>query len=122
MLSTVTLPITKRYNAKRHWNLKDIWKSSEELTVELMLVSELWDERYSKAFCWQLHGEEITNEFFLHHLRRVLDANLDYPIILSEENYILDGVHRLMKCKYLGIEKIKYVKFKKDPKPKQERL
>ena len=115
MLSTVTLPKTKKYNYKREWDLKDIWKLSEALPVFERKVSELWDTRYAKVFCWQLHGEEINNEFFLHHMERVLEADLDYPIILSEENYILDGVHRLMKAKHLGIKNIKYVQFKKDP-------
>ena len=115
MLSTVTLPKTNRYHYERNWNLDDIWALSENLPVSKINVSELWDTRYSKVFCWQLHGEEMTNEFFLHHLERVLNADLSYPIILSEENYILDGVHRLMKCKHLGIEKINYVKFTKDP-------
>jgi hypothetical protein len=117
MLSTVTLPKTKKYHYARQWNLKDIWHLSKDLPVSKIPVSELWDTRYSKVFCWQLNAEEITNDFFLHHLERVLDADLSYPIILSEDNYILDGVHRLMKCKHLSIEHINYVKFQTDPKP-----
>jgi disulfide oxidoreductase YuzD len=81
----------------------------------MIKVDELWEKRYAKVFCWTLYDEEINNEFFLHHLKRVLDSDLSYPIILSEEDYILDGVHRLMKCKYLNIKYINYVKFKKDP-------
>ena len=46
-----------------------------------------------------------------------MHADLSYPIILSEENYILDGVHRLMRAKYLDLKNIAYVKFSKDPTP-----
>ena len=48
-------------------------------------------------------------------MERVLNADLSYPIILSEENLIFDGVHRLVKAKHLGLEYIQYVKFEKDP-------
>ena len=115
MNMTVTLPPTKKYNHDRQWDLLKIWDVTKNFEVKEISVNELWDERYSKAFCWLHQEEEITNLFFLHHMKRVLKADLDYPIILSEENYILDGVHRLMKAKHLGIKKIKYVQFEKDP-------
>ena len=115
MTATVTLPSTKRYPHKRIWNLDYIWQASESLEEGIIDVDSLWENRYSKAWCWQHNDEIINNEFFLHHLERVMNADLTYPIILSEENYILDGVHRLMKAKYLGYAGIKFVKFKKDP-------
>jgi hypothetical protein len=118
MLSTVTLPPTNNYSTERFWNLKDLWHAAERLPVFKVSVDKLWRERYAKVFCWQLNDEAIDNEFFLHHMQRILDADLDYPIILSEEDYIFDGVHRLLKCKYLNIEYIKCSKFTKDPEAK----
>ena len=115
MSSTVYLPKTKLYPYPRQWNLSDLWRLSENFPLKEVLVSELWDKRYSKVWCWQNEDEEMNNEFFLHHMQRVLYADLNYPIILSEEDYIFDGVHRLMKCKHLEIEKIKCVQFTKDP-------
>lgn len=116
MNATITLPPTNKYNYTRQWDLLKIWNATKAFEVKEVSVNQLWDERYSKVFCWLDEEEEITNLFFLHHMKRVLKADLDYPIILSEERYILDGVHRLMKAKYLGVEKIKYVQFDKDPK------
>ena len=115
MNATVTLPPTNKYNYTRQWNLFKIWDATKDFQVKEISVNELWDERYSKVFCWLHQEEELTNLFFLHHMKRVLNADLEYPIILSEEKYILDGVHRLMKAKHLGIEKIKYVQFDTDP-------
>lgn len=116
MTSTVYLPSTKNYPNPRQWQLKDLWELSKPLKVKQIKVSELWDNRYKEAWCWQHEDEAINNLFFLHHMRRVLNADLSYPIILSEENYIFDGVHRLMKAKHLNIEYIDYVQFEKDPK------
>ena len=115
MTSTVYFPKTQKYNTTRQWNLDTIWEKSKYLTVEKIKVSELWDKRYGKAWCWQHENETINNDFFLEHLERVMSADLNYPIILSEEDYIFDGVHRLMKARYIGLEYINCVKFKKDP-------
>ena len=115
MNATVTLPPTNNYPNTRKWDLFRIWKLSEGFEVKQIEVNKLWDERYSKVFCWTHDGEEVNNLFFLHHMKRVLKADLNYPIILSEENYIFDGVHRLMKAKYLGEKYIPYVQFDKDP-------
>ena len=117
MSSTVYFPKTDKYPNTRQWNLQDIWKLSENLKVTKIKVSELWDNRYKEAWCWQHEEETINNLFFLHHMKRVLNADLSYPIILSEENLIFDGVHRLMKAKHLGLEYIDCVQFVKDPTP-----
>lgn len=117
MSSTVYFPETKLYPYKRQWNLQNIWKQTENFEVQQIKVSDLWDTRYKNAWCWQHEDETINNLFFLHHMRRVLDADLNYPIILSEENLIFDGVHRLVKAKHLDLEYINYVKFSKDPLP-----
>ncbi len=115
MQSTVYFPKTKIYPYARRWELKEIWEFSKRLKSEKIKVSELWDTRYEKAWCWQHEGEEINNLFFLQHMERVLNSDLNYPIILSEENYIFDGVHRLMKAKHIGLDYIECVKFSKDP-------
>ena len=108
------LPKTKTYNKPRRWLVSDLWKMSETMQIEKESIEKLWD-RYSKVFCWTLYGEKVDNEFFLHHMERILNADLSYPIILSEEGYIMDGVHRLLKCKLLKKDTILCVKFKKDP-------
>lgn len=117
MSSTIYFPKTELYPYERQWRLQDIWNQTENFEVKQIEVSELWDNRYKNAWCWQHEDETIDNLFFLHHMRRVLNANLDYPIILSEENLIFDGVHRLMKAKHLDLKYIKYVKYSKDPLP-----
>ena len=110
------LPSTRIYKTPRRWLVKTLWLESEKMEIYQQDVEVLW-ERYKKIFCWSLYGEEINHDFFLEHMERVLNADLNCPIILSEENYIMDGVHRLLKSKHLNKTTIKCVKFKKDPKP-----
>jgi hypothetical protein len=108
------LPPTKNYIKPRRWLVSDLWKESDTMQAYEEDVDRLW-ELYKNRFCWTLYGEDIDNEFFLNHMKRILMADLNYAIILTEEDYIMDGVHRLLKCKYLGRKKILCVKFKKDP-------
>lgn len=115
MNATVTLPPTKQYPHKRQWPLQRLWEKSKNLEITQIEVDLLWDERYAEAWCWQHDNEKLNNEFFLHHMKRVLKADLDYPIILSEERYIFDGVHRLVKAKQLNLKYITCVQFQKDP-------
>ncbi len=115
--STVYFPKTKLYPYERTWNLDQIWDASSSLEVFQVKVNTLWDNRYKNAWCWQHEDEVLNNQFFLHHMRRVLNSDLNYPIILSEEDLIFDGVHRLVKAKHLDLKYINCVKFKKDPNP-----
>lgn len=114
-MSTIYFPSTEHYPNTRQWHLATIWTLAEPLPACEMEVALLWDQRYAEAWCWQHEDEVLNNKFFLSHMQRVMDADLSYPIILSEEDYIFDGVHRLMKAKFLNMKTISCVKFKKDP-------
>lgn len=51
------------------------------------------------------------------HMKRVLNTDLNYPIILNEEGFIMDGWHRVTKALLEGRETIKAVRFEKTPPP-----
>lgn len=114
MSNTVYFPKTELYPYERQWDLKYIWSLADKLDIEFVPVKDIW-EQYRDQWCWGWEGEEIDNESFLGHVERVMQSDLNYPIILSEEGYIFDGVHRLIKAKYLGLERIHAVKFVIDP-------
>lgn len=54
--------------------------------------------------------KDIANE-----AKRTLNADLQYPIILSAEGDIMDGMHRLLKCYIFGVPSIKAVRFTETP-------
>ena len=49
--------------------------------------------------------------------KRIMDANLEYPVIFSAGGWLMDGSHRIMKASALGLEAIKAVRFSEDPPP-----
>ena len=55
-----------------------------------------------------------TIRSFVQHMKSVMEADLDYPIILNEDGCIIDGRHRLCKALYLGEKTIKARRFNSD--------
>ena len=60
-------------------------------------------------------SNDIRN--FVAHVKKVLEADLDYPIILAANGVIMDGRHRLAKAILEGRKTIKCVRFEVDPPP-----
>lgn len=51
------------------------------------------------------------------HARRIWDADLTYPIILSADGRLMDGGHRIAKAWLLGMSAIEAVQFVVGPEP-----
>jgi len=60
-------------------------------------------------------GESLRQ--FVSHIKAVMEADLNCPIILDEEGYVMDGRHRIAKALLEGKETIKYVRFEETPAP-----
>ena len=51
------------------------------------------------------------------HMNLVKEADLSYPIILSSDGGVMDGMHRVAKALLAGFDKIEAVQFVNDPEP-----
>lgn len=47
----------------------------------------------------------------------MLDCDLTFPVILSSDGRVMDGMHRVCKALLEGIEDINAVRFVRDPEP-----
>jgi len=45
------------------------------------------------------------------------DCDLAFPVILSSDGRVMDGMHRICKALLLGFDHIEAVRFKQDPQP-----
>ena len=63
--------------------------------------------------------EKLTLREMVMHMKAVLDADPDKPIILDEDGEIMDGRHRLMKAMLHNASTIKVVRFEENPPPCQ---
>jgi len=51
------------------------------------------------------------------HVKQIMDADLDKPIILDSRGAVMDGRHRIVKALVLGHETIKAVQFPDGAEP-----
>ena len=52
---------------------------------------------------------------FAKHWKRANETDLNYPIILDDDGFIMDGWHRVAKALFLGLATIKAVRFDVTP-------
>ena len=71
------------------------------------------DESY-----WSNEGtESLSCREVVEHARLVLECDFTYPIILSADGRVMDGMHRVCKALLLGHADIEAVRFIRDPEP-----
>lgn len=97
------------------WKLSTLWKVSETMPVEEVLLSSFdWTNEnfqcsdFSTPPLWRDIGD---------HTKRILAADLQYPIIISAEGNVMDGMHRILKCYVFGLPTVKAVRFTQTPPP-----
>lgn len=61
--------------------------------------------------------EVLTWRGLVFHVRLMDEADLAYPIILSADGTVMDGMHRVSKALRLGHGDIEAVQFEIDPLP-----
>lgn len=59
----------------------------------------------------------MTCREVVDHARLMLDCDLAYPVILSSDGRVMDGMHRICKALLEGRDEIEVVRFLQDPEP-----
>ena len=96
------------------WWTERLWVLARDLpviTVNLDGIKEFEEN------CWFLKLEDATCKAVAKHAKRIVDADLSFPIILSSEGLLMDGGHRISKAWLNGSTEIRAVKFEIDPEP-----
>jgi hypothetical protein len=85
---------------------------SPVVTLDLRDIREL-DENY----WYNGEGDIPTCRSIAEHFKLVMEADLDYPVILSSERLVMDGMHRIIKALVSGHTAIDAVILEKTPPP-----
>ena len=97
------------------WDIDKLVASTNDLVpiqVNVQDIKEL-DENY-----WYNGPNDVpTCRSMTNHMKLALQADPAYPIILSAEGRVMDGMHRILKALILGINELKAYKFKVTPPP-----
>ena len=92
-------------------------KDFERQWVDLDSIREL-----DETFWFGDKSDKPTCRAIVEHLRLIEEMDLSYPIILSSDGRVMDGMHRVAKALLEGKEKIEAVQFSKDPEPDYENV
>ncbi|HJZ13152.1 MAG TPA: hypothetical protein VJ521_13430, partial [Acidobacteriota bacterium] len=66
---------------------------------------------------WSGEEERPTWRGMVEHIKLIEEADLSFPVILSSDGAVMDGMHRIAKAMLHGREAIEAVQFEKDPEP-----
>jgi len=97
------------------WNIHRLVELSRALiheTVPLSAIRELDEPYWANGVNQRLTCREIVG-----HARLMLDCDLAFPIILSSDGRVMDGMHRVCKALLEGRSDIEAVRFVHDPEP-----
>ncbi|MCA9882229.1 MAG: chromosome partitioning protein ParB [Anaerolineae bacterium] len=98
-----------------YWRASTLWRLSEQYPVEhVPLDSFDWTNRNFQ--CGALSDPPLWRDIG-DHMRRILAADLQYPIIISPHGNIMDGMHRILKCYAFGLPTIQAVRLPQMPEP-----
>lgn len=99
------------------WNVQQLRELAEDLPERWVPLAEIQDLDRVGWFGQEGHCGRLTIREVAEHARRIAEADLSYPILLSAEGYLLDGFHRLAKAHLEGKPQILAKQFPADPEP-----
>jgi hypothetical protein len=97
------------------WDVRRLIELSRSFPVERVPLSEIreLDEPY-----WAGDGDQkMTCRDVVDHARLISECDLAFPVILSSDGRVMDGMHRICKALLLGQDAIDAVRFRRDPEP-----
>ncbi|MGP8305077.1 chromosome partitioning protein ParB [Vibrio sp. YIC-376] len=100
-------------NVKSTWFIERIWQLAESLPVEELRVDQI--KGPDEVTWFNLDGPLPTCREIAMHCKRINDADLAYPVILTSDYRVFDGMHRIAKRIMMGEETIQVRRFRQTP-------
>ncbi len=93
------------------WDVDRLVALSKDFAPERVPIADVreLDEAY-----W---GPCMTSREVAEHARLIEEADLAFPVILSSDGRIMDGMHRVLKALLAGLSHVSAVRFRTDPEP-----
>ena len=101
-------------NGRFVWYTERLWQLVKHLPVKSVPIESIVEFDQN---CWFDLNQPPTCRAVAIHAKKIYEADLSHPIILSAEGFLMDGGHRLSKAWLLGLKEIPAVQFEIDPEP-----
>ena len=89
---------------------------SRDLPVRSVPLDDIFE--FGEVYWFDL-DHPPTCRSVVSHMKRIQEVDLTYPIILSDDGHVMDGMHRVAKAELMGLAEIRAVQFPRDPAPDQ---
>ena len=100
------------------WYTERLWRLAKHLPVKSIPIENVPEFDIN---CWFDEKNAPTCRAVAVHAKRIYEADLSHPIILSAEGFLMDGGHRLAKAWLLDLKEIDAVQFEITPEPDEIR-
>jgi hypothetical protein len=97
------------------WDVDRLAESSRDFPVKSVKLEDIAE--LDENFWYNGANDVPTVRSMVQHYQLVQETELEYPIILSENGRVMDGMHRVAKALLLGHTEIHAVQFEADPPP-----
>ena|ERR1700693_2652200 len=88
--------------------VKDLRREQVPLAAIREIDEPYWSTGYERS---------LTCRDVVEHARLIEEANLTFPVILSSDGRVMDGMHRVANALLQGHTHVEAVRFASDPKP-----
>jgi hypothetical protein len=97
------------------WDVGRLITLSHDLPQIEVPLSEIHELK--ETFWFDLEGDSPTCIKIAEHAKLINGVDLQFPIILSSNGRVMDGMHRVCRAWMGGLKTIKAVRFDIDPAP-----
>ncbi len=99
-----------------YWRVESLWEASKTLPIITVKIADFPD---MDEVLWFGGPKDIqpTCREVTKHSKQIQEADLSYPIVLSADGEVWDGMHRMASATLQGITELPAVQFTENPKP-----
>jgi len=97
------------------WDVDRLISLTRNLPTEQVLLSEI--RELDETYWFGDPNSKPTCRALVDHARLMAEADLNYPVILSSDGRVMDGMHRIAKALFEGRSFVSAIRFKIDPEP-----
>ncbi|TNJ67013.1 chromosome partitioning protein ParB [Paenibacillus hemerocallicola] len=91
---------------RRHvWDVEKLWELTAHLPVQKIDIDSI---KELDQDCWFGYGSTTvpTIRNVANHCKRIIQADMEYPILLTSDGLLVDGGHRIAKALINGQQQI----------------
>ena len=100
---------------RQAWQVERLWELSKALPVRQVRIDDI--AGFDQVTWFSLDGPLPTCRAVAQHAKRIYEADLRHPVILSARGGVMDGMHRIARAWLEGKEVIDAVRFAVNPEP-----